>query len=125
MQNPVNWFEIYVDDLDRAKAFYETVFDVELQSLNDPTDAGVNMWLFPFDPQAGGSSGAILSAPGMPAGGNSTVVYFSCEDCAVEEARINAAGGELKTSKMSIGDHGFVAHGLDTEGNMIGLHSMK
>jgi len=28
MNNPVCWFEIYVQDMDRAKKFYEMVFDV-------------------------------------------------------------------------------------------------
>ena len=61
----------------------------------------------------------------MPSGGNSTLVYFHCEDCAVEEARMAAAGGQIKRSKMSIGEFGFVTLALDTEGNMVGLHSMK
>ncbi len=41
--NPVGWFEIYVDDIKRAKAFYEKVFDVELEALNDPSDGSVEM----------------------------------------------------------------------------------
>ena len=125
MTNPVNWFEIYVDDMSRAKAFYETVFQIELQGLNDPTDEGLNMLVFPFDPQQTGSSGALVHTPGMPAGGNSTVVYISCDDCAVEESRVADAGGEVKRSKMGIGDHGFVSIIADSEGNMLGLHSNK
>jgi predicted enzyme related to lactoylglutathione lyase len=61
----------------------------------------------------------------MPSGGNSTLVYFSCADCAVEEARVVAAGGAIHRSKSSIGTHGFVTHCRDTEGNMFGLHSQK
>ena len=30
LTNPVTWFEIYVHDLARAKAFYEVVFDCAL-----------------------------------------------------------------------------------------------
>jgi predicted enzyme related to lactoylglutathione lyase len=62
---------------------------------------------------------------GFPAGGDSTLVYFSCEDCAVEASRVAAAGGRIQQSKMSIGEHGFIALAVDTEGNMFGLHSMK
>jgi predicted enzyme related to lactoylglutathione lyase len=51
-------------------------------------------------------------------------VYFSCEDCAVEAARATANGGSIFKEKMSIGEHGFIALVFDTEGNMIGLHSM-
>ena len=62
---------------------------------------------------------------GVPSGGNSTIVYFTCEDCSVEESRVAAAGGSVQRSKMSIGEYGFVSLVTDTEGNMIGLHSMK
>jgi predicted enzyme related to lactoylglutathione lyase len=70
-----------------------------------------------------GSSGALVRMPGFPAGGNSTLVYFHCADCAVEESRVEAAGGKIQRPKMSIGDHGFISLVIDTEGNMIGLHS--
>jgi predicted enzyme related to lactoylglutathione lyase len=63
--------------------------------------------------------------PGYPSGGNSTLVYFVCEDCAVEEGRVKPAGGRVEKSKFSIGPYGFVALAHDTEGNMFGLHSMK
>ena len=125
MINPVNWFEIYTNDLERASAFYQAVFQVEFQSLDDPTGGGLRMMLFPFDPERPGSSGALAHTPDIPAGGNSTIVYFSCEDCAVEESRVVDAGGQVIRSKMSIGEHGFVSILNDTEGNVIGLHSMK
>ena len=61
---------------------------------------------------------------GVPSGGNSTLVYFGCEDCAVEAARVASAGGTVHRDKFSIGQYGFIALVIDTEGNMIGLHSM-
>ena len=60
----------------------------------------------------------------IPSGGNSTLVYFGCEDCAVEAARVVPAGGKIFREKASIGQYGFIALAIDTEGNMIGLHSM-
>ena len=63
--------------------------------------------------------------PGCPSGGNSTLVYFSCEDCAVEESRVASSGGRVLRPKMSIGKYGFITLAADTEGNMIGLHSLK
>ena len=72
-----------------------------------------------------GSGGAIVHYPGCESGGNTTMVYFSCEDCAVEQARVESAGGKVEQSKFSIGDYGFVSHVKDSEGNMIGLHSQK
>lgn len=120
--NPVGWFEIYVQDMNRAKAFYERVFDGTLEQL---PGADLDMWTFPMDMAASGAPGALVHMPGCPSGGNSTLVYFSCEDCAVEQARAVEAGGSIFKEKFSIGQHGFIALVNDTEGNMIGLHSMK
>jgi len=63
--------------------------------------------------------------PGFPSGGNSVLVYFSCDDCAVEEGRVVKSGGKVHRPKMSIGHYGFITLAVDTEGNMFGLHSMK
>lgn len=123
-QNPVGWFEIYADDIDRAKGFYQTVLAVTLEPLNDPNEVSIQMWAFPANHESYGASGALLKIEGMGAGGNSTVVYFSCDDCAVEESRVVDAGGEIVKSKFAIGQHGFVTLAKDSEGNMIGLHSM-
>jgi len=119
--NPVRWFEIYVQDMVRARRFYETVFDTTLDRL----DSGdLEMWAFPQVKDQMGTSGALVRIPGMPSGGNSTLVYFGCDDCAVEAGRVAGAGGTLHREKISIGQYGFIALALDTEGNMFGLHSL-
>ena len=120
--NPVGWFEIYVQDMDRAKKFYESVFATRLERLDNPEP---EMWSFPMDMNRWGAGGALVHMHGFPSGGNSTLVYFSCADCAVEAARVGAAGGRILKEKMSIGQYGFIALVFDTEGNMIGLHSMQ
>ena len=58
-------------------------------------------------------------------GAGGTLVYFGCDDCAVEEGRVNDAGGNVLRSKFAIGDYGFISLIMDTEGNTIGLHSMQ
>lgn len=123
--NPVAWFEIYVDDLARAKQFYESVLSVSLEVLGDPNDTSMEMLSFPSDMEKYGASGALVKMEGVKAGGNSTLIYFSCEDCAVEESRVEAAGGRIQKPKMSIGEYGFISLAIDSEGNMFGLHSMK
>jgi len=122
--NPVAWFEIYVQDLDRAKRFYESVLRTTLQKLNAPFPE-IELWAFPADRSSHGAAGALVKIDGCPSGGNSTIVYFHCDDCAVEEARVTSAGGQVHRSKMAIGEYGFIALALDTEGNMFGLHSMR
>jgi predicted enzyme related to lactoylglutathione lyase len=120
--NPVGWFEIYVEDMARARRFYETVLGTTLEKLASPV---VEMWSFPANRERHGAPGALVHMPGFPVGRNSVIVYFSCEDCAVEEARATSAGGRIQKTKFSIGEYGFVALVVDTEGTMIGLHSMK
>ena len=120
--NPVGWFEIYVQDANRAKTFYETVLQTKLESLPSPE---IEMWSFPMQNGASGAAGALVKMAGFPSGGNSTLVYFVCDDCAVEEGRVKSSGGKIQKPKMSIGEYGFISLALDTEGNMFGLHSMK
>ncbi|MFB6318734.1 VOC family protein [Saccharicrinis sp. FJH54] len=125
-ENPVVWFEIYVNDLNRAKTFYETVFNLKLSEMPMP-DTGENMQMlfFPADMESKNrASGALIKMEGFEAGGNSTIVYFMSEDCSIEEARIANAGGTVFKPKMSLGDYGSMVLAIDTEGNMIGIHSM-
>jgi predicted enzyme related to lactoylglutathione lyase len=122
--NPVSWFEIYVQDMDRATKFYETVLDVKLERLNSP-DPNSEMMAFPMGMERAGASGALAKMDGVSSGGNSILVYFNCKDCAIEASRVENAGGRIQTHKTSIGEYGFFALAVDTEGNMFGLHSME
>ncbi len=122
--NPVGWFEIYVQDMERAKAFYQKVLQLKLEKLPAP-GAELDMWAFPMDMNGTGASGSLVKMEGCPSGGNSTLVYFSCADCGVEASRVVAAGGKIQTEKMSIGEYGFIALAVDPDGNMFGLHSMQ
>jgi predicted enzyme related to lactoylglutathione lyase len=127
--NPVVWFEIYVQNMERAKAFYEAVLAVELEKTPAPTEEmNMEMWSFPADKDAAkttyGACGMLVKMEGVPSGCGGTLVYFACEDCAVEAARAAENGGSIFKEKISIGEHGFISLVYDTEGNMIGLHSM-
>jgi uncharacterized protein len=117
--NPITWCEIYVQDMDRAKRFYESVFEVKLEKLESP---GMEMWAFPMTMEAVGASGALVKMDGVPSGGSGTIPYFHCDEVAVELERVVTAGGKIHTPKESIGQYGFMALIVDPEGNMIGLH---
>jgi uncharacterized protein len=120
--NPVVWFEIYVQDMARAKAFYGAMLGVAFSMIESPD---IEMWAFPMQEGGGGASGALVRMDGVASGGNSVLVYFNCADCAVEAARAVDAGGRLQQEKMSIGPYGHIAMVVDPDGNMIGLHSMS
>lgn len=124
--NAVAWFEIYVNDMQRAKKFYETVLDTTLSALPNPAgaDAG-EMYAFPMDNDAPNASGALVKHPMGQPSAMGTLVYFGCEDCGVELSRIEAAGGKVQSPKFSIGEFGFIGIASDTEGNTIGFYSMQ
>ena len=121
-KNPAVWFEIYVQDMNRSKKFYESVLQGKLEKLDSP---GIDMWTFPMEMNTPGTGGALVRMSGVPSGGNSTLVYFGCDDCSVEEGRVVISGGRIHKNKFSIGQYGFISLVIDTEGNMFGLHSMK
>ena len=128
--NPVVHFEIYVENMTRAKTFYEAVFETKLEQMPNPTpEMEMDMWFFPMDKDTGmssyGAGGMLVKMDGFTPGGGGTLVYFGCDDCAVETARAAEHGGSIFQEKTSIGEHGFCAVVRDTEGNLIGLHSMK
>lgn len=120
--NPVGWFDIHVSDLERAKKFYETVFNIKLVDL--PIEWGKQS-AFPFDEGGLNITGALVEKEDRSTTGNNTIVYFVSEDCTTEESKVEGAGGKVIKPKMSIGEFGFVSILLDSEGNTIGLHSRK
>jgi len=124
--NPVTWFEIYVKDMTRAKAFYEKTLGAKLEKLATPGPGVTEMWTFPMGKDSYGATGALVRMDGGPAGGGAgTIVYFECDDCAVEAGRVSGSGGRMMKEKFAIAPHGFIALATDTEGNVFGLHSMK
>jgi uncharacterized protein len=133
VKNPFVWTEIYAEDLARAQKFYETVLNIQMQPAEVPagmeaeegSDEYFEMLFFPGNMDLHGSSGALVKSAMFKPGAGGTLNYFSCEDCAVEISRVEAAGGKVIQGKMSIGQYGFCGICTDSEGNRIGFHSMK
>ncbi len=120
--NPVGWFDLNVANLDRAKKFYETVFNLKLADA--PMEWGKQSF-FPFNPQSANISGALVEKKEYKPNSNNTVIYFETENIIAEEQRIEKAGGKVVQPKMNIGEFGFISIFIDTEGNTVGLHSRK
>ncbi|HTO14629.1 MAG TPA: VOC family protein [Edaphocola sp.] len=123
-KNPFTWVEIYVEDMTRAQKFYETVFQIKMITMQTPGEFGdLEMLSFPWAPGEGNISGALCKTNDMKPGVGGTLVYFTCEDCAIETERVEKAGGKVLQAKFPIGEHGFCSVIMDTEGNNIGFHS--
>jgi predicted enzyme related to lactoylglutathione lyase len=121
----INWFEIPVTDFDRAKKFYETIFDYTMPE-NQMGPARMGFLLYDF--KGGGRGGAIVHYPDFyTPSKNGTLVYLNCEpDLQPVLDRVESAGGKIANSKKEIGQGlGFWAAIEDTEGNRVALHSMK
>ncbi len=117
--NSLNWFEIPVNDANRAKHFYETVFDIEMFSMDM---MGRIMVMFPS--QSPKSGGALVKSPNHKPSTEGSIIYLNGNpDLQRVLDRIEAAGGKITMPKTSIGENGFMAFFLDTEGNLVGVHS--
>jgi uncharacterized protein len=69
MKNPVIWFELYVDDIERATTFYESVLATTLSKMDDPSEQDMKMMRFSGDMETHGASGMLVQMEGMKAGG--------------------------------------------------------
>ena len=122
MQSMTVWFEIPVLDMDRAKKFYEEVFEIEIHvgEMGDST-----LGFFPRDGWA--NSGVLALHPNKKPTTDGVLIYFNAgEDMTPVQARVEQAGGKMMMTKCEIGgDNGYMALFVDTEGNQLGLWSPK
>ena len=122
MINSINWFEIPVKNFNRAKAFYATLLGAEIQEMPHPA---YKYSILPGDMQ-NGVTGGIVEGEGFEPSMAGALIYLNGgEDLNVPLSKVEAAGGKILLPKTSIGPNGFMAHFTDTEGNKVGLHSMK
>jgi len=119
-QNPVNWFEIPVNDIKRAAAFYGKILGVSLD-LNEM--GGSEMAWFPMAQGVPGAAGTLIKGEGYTPSHSGSLVYFGVEDIEGTLKKVTANGGKTLVPKMGIGEHGFIAHFEDCEGNRVALHS--
>jgi predicted enzyme related to lactoylglutathione lyase len=124
MSNALNWFEIPVTDLARAKSFYGSVLQADLR---EETMGGTRMAILPYEKEKGGVGGALIAGEGFVPGGQGVVVYLNAgDDLDGAISRVEAAGGKIVLGKTLISkDIGSIAQFLDTEGNRVALHSPR
>ena len=119
--NPVVWFEIYVEDMARAKAFHEELLNTELEEAKMD---GLEMWIFPHDLEKTGATGALVRHEMRPPNLHGMLVYFLVPDCGERKSWAEAKNRTVYVPKTDIGEYGFIAIIGDSEGNSIGLYSM-
>ncbi|PKA99487.1 hypothetical protein B0O79_3199 [Flavobacteriaceae bacterium MAR_2009_75] len=121
MTNAINWFEIPVKNFERAKSFYATVLAVEINEIPMPES---KYGVFPYDSDNNKVGGAIMQMNGAEPSAEGVTVYLNGGDnLATPLARVEKAGGKVLIPKTDIGENGYMAHFLDTEGNKIAFHS--
>jgi predicted enzyme related to lactoylglutathione lyase len=125
MRNTIYWVEIPATNFDRAKKFYETIFNIEMPPVSIPRG---KYCIFPVNPNALGAGGAIIEGEGYHPSDIGTVVYLDRgeEDLDIPLGRVASAGGEIihpKIKNGANGEFGFIAQFIDSEGNKMGLHS--
>jgi predicted enzyme related to lactoylglutathione lyase len=121
--NALNWFEISVKDISRAKKFYENIFQIEMPEMEM---MGMKYAMFPSDPSKGKLGGALVQSQMHTPSATGAIVYLNANPDLQEVLnRVEKAGGKISMQKTSIGGNGFMAFLTDTEGNTTALHSNK
>lgn len=119
MQNAINWFEIPTNDYQRAIHFYETIFGFQLRQeiFNGEPNA-----LFPTEGQES-AGGAVISRANHKPSMDGSLTYLNTDGkMTAILSRIEKAGGKVLLPRTSIGDPGYIALFVDSEGNKVGLH---
>ncbi len=125
-KNVISWFEIPVKNFDRAKKFYETVLEIEIIVMPSMPDKPMKYGMFPFDMEGGGVGGGLSQMEGFEPSTKGSLVYLNGgDDLNNPLSKIEEAGGKILLSKTSIGENGFMAYFMDTEGNKVAFHSNK
>ena len=121
--NALNWFEIPVTDIKRAKKFYETIFSITMEEHLMGED---KMSFFPEESGSGKASGSLVQSSNHKPSIEGTIVYLNANPNMDEVlAKVENEGGQVAMPKMSIGENGHIAFILDTEGNKVGIHSIQ
>jgi predicted enzyme related to lactoylglutathione lyase len=118
--NPVGWFEIPVNDLERAQKFYEAVLSIKMESHPE-----LNMVWFPMHQDAKGVSGALMKYESYIPSHEGPILYFTAPNLDDAIERVEKNGGKILNPKTDIGEYGWVAHFEDSEGNRVALHKAK
>ncbi len=119
----INWFEIPVENMERAMKFYESIFG---KKLDLQITGALEMAFFPKqgDP-CFGAGGSLIKVEGIKPSSGGTLIYFPVEDIPPVLEAIKISGGKTLKPKTDIGAYGFIAHFQDSEGNRLGLHQCK
>lgn len=120
--NSLNWFEIPVTDMGRARHFYQVIFSMHMD-LGNMMD--MQMAYFPGEAGSGKASGALVQSAYHTPSQEGTLVYLNANpvmDPVLE--KIEPMGGKIIMPKTAISEEiGFMAMFIDSEGNRVALHS--
>lgn len=117
----VNHFEIPADDVDRARKFYESVFNWKTQSME-----GMD---YIFATSVKVDEDGNFSKPGAINGGimkrekpfSGPTIAITVDNIEETLEKVHEKGGEVIINKQAVGDMGFIAYFKDTENNLIGM----
>lgn len=123
MRNAINWFEIPVNDIKRARMFYETIFSFNMHELD--IGDGLKMVLFPAESGTVGGTLILNQEWYKPSDSRGPLLYLNANpDLQTVLDRVETAGGSISIPKRLITEeNGYMAVIVDSEGNRIALHS--
>ena len=122
--NALNWFEIPVTDMQRAKHFYQVIFGIHMEDMDMQ---GMQMAMFPYEQNSGRLSGALVKSDFHRPSHDGVIIYLNANpDLKDVLDRIESEHGEVVMPKTKITDEiGYMAFFIDSEGNRVALHSQN
>jgi predicted enzyme related to lactoylglutathione lyase len=122
--NSLNWFDIPVTDMDRAKHFYQVIFSQHMEEMDM---MGMRMAMFPGEEGDGKAHGALVQSESHKPSTEGVTIYLNANpDMAMVLEKVEPMGGKILMPKTQISaEIGYMAFFTDTEGNKVGLHSQN
>lgn len=120
-RNSIGWFEITVNDFDRAKNFYTELFGWEFRLSQGSKSLYWN--IFTGENSVGGG---LMKKSKPEHNGQSVIIYIEVEDIDAILSKAVSLGGSIENPKTLISETaGYFGMLKDLDKNVIGLWSAK
>ena len=121
MSGQVVHFEVPAEDIDRARSFYAEAFGWQMQPL--PEMSYTLVTTTPTNPESGPRDPGAINGGMMTRSGpvQAPIITIEVDDIDDALATVERLGGRTAMGREKVGDMGFAAYFVDTEGNTMGL----
>lgn len=119
MANPFVHVELGTTDLDKAKSFYQSLFDWQLEDMD--VGGGMSYTMI----RVGEGTGGGMMKQMVPGAPSSWLAYVEVDDIAAATAKAKSLGATIMRDVMEVMDAGSFSIIVDPTGAVLGLWQPK